>query len=184
MRCFAREGFHATTMSDVVRESEMSAGAVYRYFPSKTSLVRAGAGSVLTNALDVLRDLEAAPEPVSPDHAIRSLLEAVTSFADDSGGDLTRVAVSTWAEALRDEELRALASALYTEIRGHLAHIVTRWRDSGRMPADTDAEHVAQVLFACLPGFILERLIIGDVNADSFASGLRSLQAGAAGTSH
>ncbi|HEY9407971.1 MAG TPA: helix-turn-helix domain-containing protein, partial [Jiangellaceae bacterium] len=31
--CFARDGFHATSMQDVFAEAGLSAGAVYRYFP-------------------------------------------------------------------------------------------------------------------------------------------------------
>ena len=40
-RCFAREGFHRATMQDVVRESGLSPGALYRYFASKEALVAA-----------------------------------------------------------------------------------------------------------------------------------------------
>src|SRR5580698_9567845 len=45
IRCFAREGFHRTTMRDVVRESGMSAGALYVYFKSKDELIEAIAES-------------------------------------------------------------------------------------------------------------------------------------------
>jgi TetR/AcrR family transcriptional regulator, repressor for uid operon len=33
--CFVRSGFHRTTMQDVAAEAGMSAGNLYRYFPSK-----------------------------------------------------------------------------------------------------------------------------------------------------
>ena len=36
---FSERGFARTSMSDVVRESGLSMGAVYRYFPSKVDLV-------------------------------------------------------------------------------------------------------------------------------------------------
>ena len=38
MTCFARQGYHATSMDDVVRESGLSVGAIYSYFPSKEDL--------------------------------------------------------------------------------------------------------------------------------------------------
>ena len=41
VRCFARKGFHETTLQDVFRESGLSAGAVYRYFKSKNDLIQA-----------------------------------------------------------------------------------------------------------------------------------------------
>src|SRR5262249_38723026 len=38
-RAFVRNGFHATTMQHVADELGMSAGNLYRYFPSKEAIV-------------------------------------------------------------------------------------------------------------------------------------------------
>ena len=38
-RAFVRYGFHAATMSQVAEEAAMSAGNLYRYFPSKEAIV-------------------------------------------------------------------------------------------------------------------------------------------------
>ena len=35
VRCFARTGYYATTIEDIVRETGVSKGALYLYFPSK-----------------------------------------------------------------------------------------------------------------------------------------------------
>src|ERR1700758_1168029 len=40
-RCFVRDGFHQTSMQDLVREAGMSSGAVYRYFDSKDAMILA-----------------------------------------------------------------------------------------------------------------------------------------------
>ncbi|MBW8820389.1 MAG: helix-turn-helix transcriptional regulator, partial [Streptomyces sp.] len=45
--CFARNGFHATSMQDVLKEADLSAGAVYRYFSGKEELIGAIVGEVL-----------------------------------------------------------------------------------------------------------------------------------------
>jgi TetR/AcrR family transcriptional regulator, repressor for uid operon len=37
--CFARNGFHSTTMNDICREAAVSAGALYIYFASKEELI-------------------------------------------------------------------------------------------------------------------------------------------------
>src|SRR5688500_17498902 len=39
--CFARTGFHQTTMQDICGEAELSPGAVYRYFRSKEEIIEA-----------------------------------------------------------------------------------------------------------------------------------------------
>ncbi len=41
MTCFAREGFHRTTMQDIFREADLSPGAVYSYFEGKDELIEA-----------------------------------------------------------------------------------------------------------------------------------------------
>lgn len=38
-QCFARQGFHRTTMQDICREAGISAGALYVYFASKEALI-------------------------------------------------------------------------------------------------------------------------------------------------
>src|SRR5690606_27390679 len=38
-RCFARAGFHRTTMQDICREAAVSPGALYIYFNSKEALI-------------------------------------------------------------------------------------------------------------------------------------------------
>ena len=40
-QCFARNGFHRTTMQDICREAGISSGALYVYFDSKEALIEA-----------------------------------------------------------------------------------------------------------------------------------------------
>ena len=40
-RCFVRSGFHQTSMQEICAEAGMSPGNLYRYFPSKESLIAA-----------------------------------------------------------------------------------------------------------------------------------------------
>jgi AcrR family transcriptional regulator len=42
-RCFSRDGFHVTSMDQVIAETGMSSSAVYRYFRSKEQIIRATA---------------------------------------------------------------------------------------------------------------------------------------------
>ena len=40
-RCFSRRGIHPPSMEEIVREANLSAGAVYLYYKSKDELVLA-----------------------------------------------------------------------------------------------------------------------------------------------
>ena len=39
--CFARRGFHQTTMQEICAEAGLSPGAVYGYFPGKDAIIEA-----------------------------------------------------------------------------------------------------------------------------------------------
>ena len=40
-RCFARNGFHSATITDIVRESGVSQGTFYLYFQTKDDVIAA-----------------------------------------------------------------------------------------------------------------------------------------------
>src|SRR5215218_5000095 len=48
LRCFAREGFHRTTMQDIFRGADLSPGAVYSYFTGKDELIAAIIGETMS----------------------------------------------------------------------------------------------------------------------------------------
>ena len=52
--CFSRNGFHATSMDDVIAATGMSSSAVYRYFRSKDELIAAAADEGLALVRDLL----------------------------------------------------------------------------------------------------------------------------------
>ena len=60
-RCFARDGFHRTSMQDIVRESGISAGLVYRYFAGMTAL----SGALSASGTFALVPTNSAPEGIA-----------------------------------------------------------------------------------------------------------------------
>lgn len=177
-RCFARDGFHATSMQDVIGESGLSAGAVYRYYASKTALIAAAASAGLAVAERAFDDLLADGAVVSPQEALRHVLQTVVTFATERDVDLTRVAVTAWAEALRTPELHTVAAGLYAGLRARFTEVVRRWQAAGHLPPDVDAALAGQALFGLVPGFVLQRLLLGDVTPEGYAAGFAGLVAG------
>ncbi len=174
-RCVAREGFHKTTMAAVIAEAGLSAGAVYGYFKSKNEIIKAIADRALGQAAHHLHDLVEREEPVHPADAVEVFLRQVTAPVVEGGVELPRIAVQAWAEAVRDPEVHALAREKMLALRDALESVVLRCRRDGTLPADLDPEQAAQVLFGLLPGFVLQRLILGDVTPESYVQGVRAL---------
>lgn len=176
-RCVAREGFHKTTMADVIAEAGLSAGAVYGYFKSKNDIIRAIAERSIGEVAELLHALAQREGPVHPVDAVAVFVEQVTVLTEKSGGDLPKVGVQAWAEAVRDPDVHALAREKMGLVRSALEDVARRAQEDGTLSRSADARAVAQVLFAMLPGFLLESLVLEDVTTESYVAGLRDLLA-------
>ena len=80
LTCFSRDGFHATTTADIVRESGVSQGTLYLYFATKDDIVVALAddrhqGEAFLNAL--------AQSEHDPVHGLFLLIELYGKSLDD-----------------------------------------------------------------------------------------------------
>jgi AcrR family transcriptional regulator len=165
-RCVARDGFHKTSMADVIRESGLSAGAVYLYFRSKEEMIAAIAKKVVAGA-DQIHE------------AVRMIVTRIEEVATAGDGELVKVALPTWAEAVRNESIRVVVAQAYGHLRRRMQELVERLQSAGEFDPDADPAHVAQVLFGLMPGFVLQRVILGDITAESYATGLADLIRGA-----
>lgn len=173
--CVAEQGFHKTTMADVIRESGLSAGAVYGYFKSKDEIVSAIADDALSTIDQLFKGILASEKPLTPAAAMQAALEHVVRIAEEPGTDVTRVGVQAWAEALHNEAIHATACEKYTLLRSHFVEVARRAQADGTVDPDTDPEYIGQALFGLIPGFILQRLILGDITPASYSAGLSAL---------
>jgi AcrR family transcriptional regulator len=174
-RCVIEQGFHKTTMADVIRESKLSAGAVYGYFKSKDEIVAAIADDALSSIDELFEGILASDEPLSPANALRATLEHAVRIAEAPGGDVTRVAIQAWAEALHNETILATASAKYRMLRNRFVEVARRAQADGTVDPDVDPEYVGQALFGMVPGFVLQRLILKDVTPESYTAGAAAM---------
>lgn len=174
-RCFLRNGFHATSMQDVISEADLSVGAVYRYFRSKHELVTSIAQSVLDGADDLFASIAAA-EPAPP--LIDAMDQALAFVESQLGQDgAFPLAVQVWAESLRDRELADFVARMYGGFRARFVVLAERAQQTGELPPDADPEAVGAVLFGLIPGFALQRLLAAGPDRQTYLSGVRALLA-------
>src|ERR1700739_4158636 len=133
-RCFSRDGFHATSIEDVIAATGMSSSAVYRYFRSKEEIIRASAEIGVERVRDIfVALLERDPCP-TPAQTLALLVTELHTRTDNPEYDMTRIALQTWARAVRDPVLHKHARRLYLDALDHIAQIAARWRDDGYIP--------------------------------------------------
>ena len=175
-RCVIEEGFHKTTMADVIRESGLSAGAVYGYFKSKEEIVAAIAEDALSTVDELFERILADDRPLTPLAALEATIDHVVKVAEAArrrrhpgrGPGLERGA----AQRRRSWRPRAAstASCATTSWRSPAAR-----RPTARSTRTPIPRYIAQVMFGMVPGFVLQRLLIGDVTPETYSAGLRAL---------
>jgi AcrR family transcriptional regulator len=171
--CFLRNGFHQTSMQDVIREANLSVGAVYRYFPSKTELITAIAEQVIEQIAGVF-DQILAEEPPPP--MVAALERAVDLVTANSGPDgVLRLALQIWSEATTDPDLASFVDKVYRRIREILVTLARRAVERGDLPPGADPYQIGVVLFALMPGYALQRILTGGPEPEVFKAGLRAL---------
>ncbi|MFG2053686.1 TetR/AcrR family transcriptional regulator [Micromonospora sp. NPDC048930] len=174
-RCFLRDGFHNTSMQDVIAEAGLSVGAVYRYFPSKNDLITAIAQSVIGGADGLFAELAGAEPPLPLVEALDRALAFVDSQTGPDG--LLPLAIQVWSEAQRDPALAGFVRDTYTRLRNRFAELSRRARDAGELPPDADPEAVGAALFGLIPGYFMQRILTGHPDRHTYLAGVRALLA-------
>ncbi|TWP52494.1 TetR/AcrR family transcriptional regulator [Lentzea tibetensis] len=179
-KCFSRNGFHATSIDDVIAETGMSSSAVYRYFRSKDEIIEATSEEGLARVRGMfvaILDLDPCPSPAETVALLAGELDRKATHPDY---DMTRIALQGWAEALRNPRLLERARTIYADTLGHVDELARRWRTDGHLPADADTRAAAVTLFSLMPGLIVMHHLVEDVPAETLHTGLSLLGAGLA----
>jgi AcrR family transcriptional regulator len=172
--CFSRDGFHATSMDDVIKATGLSSSAVYRYISSKEELIDEAARESTRHLLGVFDQLLEADSPPTPAQTLSRLVGEVDEQVAADGFDLTRIAMQSWSEALRRPELAELAGDFHRQVHGRLTELAVRWVTAGYLPPQARPAEVATVVSMLLPGLIVNVQLVGGVSADVLISGLES----------
>lgn len=152
LRCFARRGYHATTIEDLVAETGLSRGALYLYFPSKEALYLALADR-WTCGLEAAIQRHMTPH-LSPGAALQLVIE-VTGAHVEAEAEACRVLLEGWTvgqiiPALGDQVRRQQEQACQAFEQLLQAGVI-----SGEFRADLPIHLHAQMLTAMVEGLMV-----------------------------
>jgi AcrR family transcriptional regulator len=153
-RCFARQGFHRTSMADIVRKLRSSPGAVYCYFRGKNDIVAAIAEQRHNRESALLAELLASGD-VSEGlpHLARAFFEMLQ---DPKERQRRKVTIQIWGESLRDKRIRKIVERGIRQ-RDMLTTSLRRAQRAGQLLENLDTDALSRVLLALLQGFILQQ---------------------------
>lgn len=173
-RCFIRRGFHQTTMSDILGEAELSAGAVYGYFRGKDEIIAAIAQTFIDQITGLLEPMAEHDPPPSLPEASERLMGQLEDVAFGPNG-FAFIAPQVWAEALHNESIHALLNAKYAKILGAFTQLVRAQQRAGMVRADADPANVAKVILGSSFGYVMQRVLIGNMTRADYWEGLAAI---------
>jgi TetR/AcrR family transcriptional regulator, transcriptional repressor of aconitase len=154
IECFSRDGFHRTTMQDIVRQSGLSAGALYTYFKSKEEMIEAIAAGRHTREQElILAAGESAEFAAIFQRLVRGFSESLLDPTERQG---RRLALQLWTEALRNPRILQIVRAGVDPPQKMLAKILQAACKRGELPKDLDPDAMARVMIALFQGFALQ----------------------------
>ena len=172
-QCFARKGFHQTTMRDIYDEASLSPGAVYHYFDSKDEIIQASFAFDFRRSRDVFGAAQAS------DDALQALDDLIDFFfqglREAAGLGAGRVNVQGWGEALVNPRVGATVREVMDSSVQALALVVGKAQDADQIRASLDPVAVSQLLLSAYYGLELQLALNPDVDVDHYAAVVKVL---------
>src|ERR1700722_19134973 len=141
-RCFARKGIHATSMEEIIREANLSAGAVYLYYKGKDELIHAAIETYMSELRGLLLPLLIREKPLPPVTFTKEITAAISSHTQQRGVDLNGIILMCWSEAQSNPKVKKLVSGFQFKYREALVGIVRIWQKEGHLSKKGQPEDI------------------------------------------
>lgn len=172
--CFEQKGFHSTTMAEICARGSISAGALYRYFDSKESIIVAMAEDDHFNATESIQTAVAAIHAGCDILAVldRLLDDVVKHYCNKEHGAM---AAELIAEAMRNPKFAEGANRAYQDLNAHMVMIFKTAQDAGYIDEDLDLVEAASMVMAAVDGLVLRMAFCADIEMETTSLWLKNL---------
>ena len=150
MLCFAKRGFHQTSMHDISAEAGISVGLIYRYFKNKEEVIAALAAEHKKDIADLLERAGQAP----------TLLEAMeilftSNCCEHSPQIISAFVVDLFAEASRNPRVAKVVRSVAKTKTDGVADLIARSPEARRIAPWLRPHEIAEMIFAVNDGTMM-----------------------------
>ncbi len=138
--CFARNGFHRTTMHDICAEAGISPGAFYVYFASKEDLI---AGICERDRAEFGERFQCLADA---DDTLAALSDIARVYLVDQPPHKRQLSIEIGAEATRNPRVREVFTAVEAFVEDSFATLITRLVAEGRARPQHDPKTAARLI--------------------------------------
>jgi TetR/AcrR family transcriptional regulator, repressor for uid operon len=160
-RCFARSGFHQTSMQEICAEAGMSPGNLYRYFGSKVEII---AGIAERDRAEVLQQLANAnfTSDFWATFAALGRHHVVERTAEEVG-----LCAEIMAESRRNPEIARIFQAFDADVKKRLIGVLQAAAERGDISSDVDLDSAVTMLMVMVDGIWWRRAVDPGFNAEA-----------------
>lgn len=154
MVCFAKCGFHQTSMHDISEEAGISVGLIYRYFASKEAVISAITGEHKREIGELVARARLAP----------TLLEALeiifTAHCCEEGPQIqSAFVVDLFAEAGRNPAIAHLVRGVVETLKDGVTELIAAGPDFQRAPHGLEPAEMSELIFAAARGMMMRDVL-------------------------
>ncbi len=151
--CFARTGFHRTTIQDICRQAAVSPGALYVYFDGKEALIAGMAERDRAEFAERFAALASATD------FLEALKELGQQYFLDEPVESDRKCIDIGLESTRNPRIREIFHRFDRFVVESFEKLFQRLKDEGRIAPAFDIPTVAQTFIVMSDGMFWRRAV-------------------------
>jgi TetR/AcrR family transcriptional regulator, transcriptional repressor of aconitase len=175
LRRFARSGFTATSMADIIEESGLSAGAIYGHYKSKDELIRLAVTEILdARFLDVAAARARDPLP-APGEVVRLLVTGLVAQVGE-----VQLLLQVWGQIPVNPELGQVAAEIGGRVTQMFTEYLTHWYGQAHRLDDERARELAQryapVCIGMLHGYMTQTALFAGFDGEAYLRAIDTIE--------
>jgi TetR/AcrR family transcriptional regulator, repressor for uid operon len=152
--CFAKKGFHETSMHDISAEAGISVGLIYRYFENKEAVIAAMADRHKQEIQDVLERARQAPT------LLESLEILFTAHCCENSPKVqSAFVVDLYAEASRNPQVADLVRDVLQTAMDGMTDLIARAPEAESTAHGLKPNEMAELIFAVGRGMLMRDVL-------------------------
>jgi len=158
--CFARAGFHQTSMQEICAEAGMSPGNLYRYFRSKEDII---AGIAERDRAETAQNFAA----ISAENFFDGLAALAQQHLVERSLEEVALCAEIMAESRRNPAVARIYQDMEADVRARFIELLKSAAQRGEVRHDIDLNGAVTVLFALADGLSWRRAVEPSFNAEA-----------------
>lgn len=171
-KCFARSGFHRTSINDICKQASVSPGALYVYFDSKEALIAGICERDRAELADRLATLATAPDFMD---ALRQIGE---QYFLEEPADMHRMCIDVGLESTRNARIGEIHQRFDRFIMESFEKLFQKLKDEGRIAPALDISTVVTAFMVISDGMFWRRAVDPAFDPQSIITVMLQLMAG------